>query len=107
MGPGDASELSPRSGGKLGLSIPKLKDDGSNWVLYKTKIYSAICGVKGYRKHITGRAKEPAITDADETDTAKLEAHEDALDDWHTNESAIRSILLDSVTERRYARYQL
>ena len=44
---------------KTSLLVPRLKEDGSNWVLYCTQLQDYLCGQKGYRKHLTGRAKAP------------------------------------------------
>jgi len=40
------------------LSIPKLSDDGSNWVDYKTKARTAM-GSKGLIRHIDGTSRKP------------------------------------------------
>ena len=40
------------------LSIPKLRDDGSNWLDYEPRIKKAM-GAKGFWMHVEGRATAP------------------------------------------------
>ena len=90
---------------KNGLTAPKLKDDPSNWVLYKNRMTSLIEGHAGYRRHITGRALKPAsLAGKDKADAEKIEAYENAVDEWMTKEAAIKSIILSSVSERHQVR---
>jgi hypothetical protein len=41
--------------GKQSLTIPKLKDDGSNWADYEPKMRNAL-GAKGLIRHVDGLA---------------------------------------------------
>jgi len=93
--------LTPASGnGKGLLSVPKLLDDGSNWVLYREKITSIIEGQTGYRKHFRGRAQPPkALSGADAKDDDKVEKYEDSLDEYIQKQQAIRAIILPSIPE--------
>ena len=102
MGPagGDLS----LSGGKNSATLPKLKDDGSNWVLYKQRFEDYIVGHSGYRRHLHGTAKEPTAPDKDETDEDVLEKYEKQLDDYLMREAGIRSAILSSVSERTQQR---
>src|SRR6266852_574098 len=49
--------LSPNSD-STNLAIPKLRDDGSNWVDYEPRIHKAM-GAKGLWRHVEGKALEP------------------------------------------------
>lgn len=85
---------------KSSILIPKLKSDGSNWVLYHSRLIDYINGQPGYRRHFTGREKEPTdLSDADKKDDAKVEAHEDLLDAYYQKQSAIRSIIMGTLPE--------
>jgi hypothetical protein len=84
---------------KTSLLVPKLKEDGSNWVLYKTRLTDYICGHPGYRRHFTGRAKCPTPP-TDDTDPDALEKHEDNMDEFIQKQSAIRLIILGSLPEK-------
>ena len=44
------------------LQAPKLKDNGSNWVLYKSAMERYIIGYDiSYWRHLTGGEKEPVV----------------------------------------------
>ena len=96
------SDLSQVAVTKNGLTAPKLKDDGSNWVLYKARMVSFLQGHSGYRGHLIGRAVKPVSLAGGDDD--KIKAYEDELDAWMTKESAIKSIILSSVSERHQVR---
>ncbi len=55
MGP---SDMNTTSTVKF-LNLPRLKDDGSNWILYKEQIPNAATS-KGLKCHLTGTVKKPA-----------------------------------------------
>ncbi|TDL13404.1 hypothetical protein BD410DRAFT_697629, partial [Rickenella mellea] len=40
-------------------SVPKLADDGSNWVVYKTRTLAAL-GARRLTRHLEGRAIYPS-----------------------------------------------
>ena len=100
-----ASELvSNGTNGKITSLLPKLCDDGSNWVLYKERIYDVLVG-QDFRKHLHGRAKPPVMPtiSAAMTDSEKaiaLDAYEDRVDEYAKKESAIRAVLLSTVPEK-------
>src|SRR6202012_6012637 len=86
---------------KTSLVVPKLKEDGSNWVLYRKRLIDYICGQAGYQKHFTGRAKPPTpLTPIEKNDADKVDAYEDAMDEYIQKQSAIRSIILGSLPEK-------
>jgi hypothetical protein len=58
--------------------IPKLKDNGSNWVSYQTRMQTYLNGVPGFRRHLMGRAKPPTpLKEEDKADQKKLEVEMD------------------------------
>jgi len=99
------------AGGDLSLSrekssatLPKLKDDGSNWVLYKQRFSDYIISHSGYRRHLHGTATEPEAPKKDEKDEKVLEEYEKKLDEYLMREAGIRSAILSSVSERTQQR---
>ena len=61
MGPGDQTTTSLTLGSNsdtTSLSIPKLRDDGSNWSDYQPRVERAL-GVKGLWRHVEGTAVAP------------------------------------------------
>jgi hypothetical protein len=65
------------------------------------RIINYINGHTGYCRHLTGRAQPPAaLSDTDKGDSGKVEAFEDAMDEYIQKQSAIRSIILGSLPEK-------
>jgi hypothetical protein len=59
MSPGPITyDMSNQSTGNI-ISVPKLRDNGSNWVNYDSKVRSAL-GAKGVIRHIEGTAIKPS-----------------------------------------------
>jgi hypothetical protein len=58
MGPKTTTDMSLPVGNST--SIPKLKDDASNWVDYKSKALIAM-GSRGLMGHIEGQAVKPKM----------------------------------------------
>ena len=57
MGPADNLTLGSNLD-TMSLSVPKLRDDGSNWADYKPRVERAL-GVKGLWRHVVGTAIAP------------------------------------------------
>lgn len=91
------SLINPTSGKSL-FSIPKLQDGGGNWVTYKDRMWNLLIGMEGFRRHLTGRAKEPTKPSDEDDDTA-MDAYEDLMDSYLQKQSAIRTIILSSIPE--------
>ncbi|EJD32741.1 hypothetical protein AURDEDRAFT_77498, partial [Auricularia subglabra TFB-10046 SS5] len=81
---------------KLVSTIPRLLPGGTNWVTYKERMLQYLLGQPGFRKHLTGRAKEPKAVAAYEL---QLDAYEDLMDDWVQKQAAIASVLTSSWPE--------
>ena len=57
MGPAENLTLGSNSD-STSLSVPKLRDDGSNWADYEPRVERAL-GVKGLWRHVVGTAIVP------------------------------------------------
>jgi hypothetical protein len=95
------------------LNLPKLKDDGSNWVTYKERILNTLTH-KGLKRYVVGSAKQPieselrddgeyympkgmkALTDDE------LEALEKKLDDFSQKEASVREVIYDTVSRTTF-----
>ena len=95
MGPGDQSSS---LGFGEGLKVPKLSEDGSNWVLYKYQFTSAIVARK-LRHYLSGKAKAPIPPTAPGVDSDANEKYEDALDVYESNHAAIKTLLFQTLPE--------
>ncbi|KAJ3742763.1 hypothetical protein EV361DRAFT_804482, partial [Lentinula raphanica] len=46
---------------KVSSSLPRLKDDGTNWHNWKERAIAAIYSKPNLKKHLSGRAKRPVV----------------------------------------------
>ena len=81
--------------GKTSSLLPKLRDDGSNWVVYKERMWDLLVE-QDCRCHLMGRVKPPTVPKIDEktseADKEKLtEAYEVEMDEYSKKESTIRT----------------
>jgi len=94
------------------LSIPKLADDGSNWVDYEIKARTAM-GSKGLSRHLAGTVIKPKPFEIDNgvimfeknkpaTDE-QIDAKEKRLDEYEQKEYLARHIILTTVSPRLVA----
>src|SRR5271156_3668270 len=102
------SELTISSTSQL-LSIPKLRDDGSNWADYEPKTRTAM-GSRGLIRHVDGTSVAPTpypldngvamvnVTTAATDD--QIEAKEKCLDEYEQKLHLARHILQNSVSPR-------
>ena len=91
------------------VTLPKLQEDGSNWVMYKEWIQNHLTS-KGLLRHITGTARKPieieehngkvhkkgnvtAMTDDE------FEAYLDSLDTYAQKEAQVHEVLYDMLTK--------
>ena len=95
MGPG---EQSSSLGFGENLKVPKLSEDGSNWVLYKSQVTSAILAKK-LRRYLNGTAKEPQPPTAPGVDPDADEKYEDALDAYESGHATIKTLLFQTLPE--------
>src|SRR5277367_1718211 len=111
MGPGDMSNLTINSNSdSTSLSVPKLRDDGSNWADYQPRIERAL-GSKGLWRHVMGTAVEPKPYDmakgvpvlADgKTPVSEelLEAKETKIQEFEKREYLAQHVILSTTSTR-------
>ena len=58
MGPVTTNEESSTSTIKV-VNLPKLAEDGSNWVMYQEHVENAIMATKGLQRHLLGTTHKP------------------------------------------------
>ncbi|KZT00140.1 uncharacterized protein LAESUDRAFT_606225, partial [Laetiporus sulphureus 93-53] len=80
------------------VRIPHLAEDGSNWVLYKEQLRSAVTAKKLVR-YLDGRDKEPTAPTAPGVDSDADEAYADAYDTWAAGHEAIKTLLYQTLPE--------
>src|SRR5271154_4711869 len=109
MGPGhDVNMIT--TGTSSSVSVPKLQDDGSNWVDYKDKVRTAL-GAKGLLRHVNGTAIQPkpfkvdpvkgvVKHDGKEATEADVEAQEEKLDEFERKEYLAQHILKSTISAR-------
>jgi hypothetical protein len=92
------------------ISVPKLRDNGSNWVNYESKVQSAL-GAKGIIRHVDGMAIKslPYVKDDDDqyivspevlATEEQIEAREKCIDKYIQHEHTAQHILLMGVSLR-------
>src|SRR5882762_9638370 len=95
MGPAPTSFDNMLPGASSALfSIPKLADDGSNWLTYKERLQNAI-GTQGMMRYVDGRVQQPAPFAMDSSNQkllnadgklateAEIEVQDNKIDEWH------------------------
>jgi len=88
----------------LGISPPQLKEDGSNFFLFKQRLADLIIGSeKGLRRHLIGISKKPAPPQ-DISDPRSLDEYEDQLDEYERKESLVRSLIMSNIPESVHIR---
>ena len=96
------------------VNLPKLKDNGSNWITYKERVLNTLTS-KGLLRHITGTAKvPPEIEERDdkklylvgtspELDEAALEAAYQKADEFAQKEACVRDIIYETISHSTFA----
>lgn len=104
------SDITITSSSQTSFTIPKLRDNGSNWADYEPRAKNAL-GVKGLWKHVDGYAKQPVplitVTDmpmssASPTKPAtqdEIDTVEKKLDDYEKNEAYAKHTILSSTSQ--------
>src|SRR5580704_9168126 len=109
MSPGPITyDMSNQSTGNV-ISVPKLRDNGSNWVDYDSKVRSTL-GTKGVIRHVEGTAIKPSMYAMDGNQyivkegvaatEEQIEAQEKCIDEYTQREHTAQHILLTSVSPR-------
>ena len=105
MGPGSSSNM---SNVKV-TNLPKLSEDGSNWVTYKERILNNLTS-KGLTRHVRGSARKPVpiverdgsfyrLNELSPLSDEDLEMLEDAIDTYDQKEAQVREIIYETVSK--------
>src|ERR1700722_2412424 len=109
MSPDAMTELTISSNTSQLLSIPKLRDDGSNWADYEPKTRTAM-GSRGLIRHVDGTSVAPIpytvtsgkymVNATTKASDDQIEAKEKRLDEYEQKLHLARHILQNSVSPR-------
>jgi hypothetical protein len=98
------------------FNVPKLAEDGSNWITYKERALTAI-GARGLMRYTDGRAKKPKPFELDlsgklikadksvATDD-EVEELENKIDEFFMKDSLIKQQLFSTISDRLLLRVQ-
>ena len=107
MGPANGANKTSLPGSSATITIPKLDDNGSNWVDYKTKVMIAM-GSRGLMGIVEGRALKqkpynivggvvPVLPDGKTAASdEQIEAHKKRMEDYETKMYLARHIMINS-----------
>lgn len=105
----DTTSMLPNTNSSL-FNVPKLAEDGSNWITYKERALTAI-GARGLMRYADGRAKRPKPFDLDSkgkpikadkslASDAEIEELEDKIDEFFMKDSLIKQQLFSTISDR-------
>ena len=105
MGPGE-SIMSATDTLKL-LKLPKLKDDGTNWITYRERIINTLTH-KGLKRHVTGTARKPAEVEfkdnkayekgtTSELTPTMLTTLEKEQDEYEQKQASVREVIYETI----------
>lgn len=110
MGPDTTKEEATSSGSYAikGLNLPKLAEDGSNWVLYQERVENAIIATKGLRRHLHGTVHKPEPLEQRAEKWYKkgsntpltdeqVDMYEDTVDSYEQREAQVREYIYGTV----------
>jgi len=91
------------------VTLPKLQEDGPNWVMYKERIQNHLTS-KGLLRHFLGTARKPKEVEerngrVHETGKAvpmtddEFEAYLDSVDTYAQKEAQVKEVLYDTLTK--------
>jgi hypothetical protein len=93
------------------FNVPKLTEDGSNWITYKERTLTAI-GARGLMRYVDGRASKPEHFPHDEDEDhktpteARIEALDKKIDEYYQKDSLIKQQIFSTITDRLLLRVQ-
>ena len=107
MGPADNLTLGSNSD-STSLSVPKLRDDGSNWADYEPRVERAL-GMKGLWRHVVGTAvalkpyavvaRVPVLTDGiTQASDDQVESKESKIADYNKREYLAQHVILSTTS---------
>ena len=94
MGPAD------NNNGAKGFVIPKLAQDGSNWVTWKTQTLATLRSKKGVMRHLNGTVRVPDPLPAHAISESEEEAYDKAekcWDDYYQHEALIKAQIYTTI----------
>jgi hypothetical protein len=100
MGPAD------NNNGVKGFMVPKLSQDGSNWVTWKTQTLAMLGSNKGVMQHLNGTVRVPDPLPTHDANTVITESEEEAYDkaerhwdDYYQREALIKAQIYTTIPE--------
>src|SRR5882762_10588084 len=92
------------------FNIPRLADDGTNWITYKERLLTAI-GARGLMRYINSQTKQPlpfldlkgkelVKEDGKPATDAKQEAQDDKIDEWYQKDAYVKQHIFSTITDR-------
>src|SRR6266404_829321 len=92
-------------------NIPKLAEDGTNWITYKERMLTTV-SARGLMRYVDGRATLPApfaldpktqlpitVKGAAPTD-AEIEALDDKIDDYYQKDALVKQHIFSTISDR-------
>ncbi|EED81387.1 predicted protein [Postia placenta Mad-698-R] len=98
MSPASSYEFQLNPNESTTSRIPKLIEDGLNWILYKEQFHAAVYA-KGLVRFLKGRDKAPVPTTAPGVDPDADECYESTNNVWVTKHQSIRTMLFQTLPE--------
>ncbi|KAG1831651.1 hypothetical protein DFJ58DRAFT_634162, partial [Suillus subalutaceus] len=117
MSPGSIMDTTLPSTNSSLFSVPKLAEDGSNWITYKERTLMAL-GARGLMRYTEGRATKPlpfavdastkALTKADGTvpTQAEIDELDKKIDEYYQKDSLVKQQVFSTITDRLLLRVQ-
>src|SRR5271168_1481224 len=111
MGPGEMSNTPLNANAdSTTLAVPKLRDDGSNWSDYRSRIERAM-GAKGLWRHVLGKAVAPVpfmllngvsvlADEKTEATEEQIESKEAKISEYEKREYLAQHILMSTTLTR-------
>src|SRR5882762_747521 len=111
MGPAPTSldNMLPSSSSVL-YNIPKLADDGLNWITYKERMLNVI-GMRGLMRYVDGQVKQPIPFALDTSQTplnmsgkpamdTEIKELDDKLDEFCQKNSLVKQYIFSTISDR-------
>jgi hypothetical protein len=117
MSPDSTMESTLPSTNSSLFNVPKLAEDGSNWITYKERTLTAI-GARGLMRHIDGRAIELISFDVDKTTKVvtkkdgtpatqtEIDELDKKIDEYYQKNSLVKQQIFSTITDRLLLRVQ-
>ncbi|PCH39712.1 hypothetical protein WOLCODRAFT_116080, partial [Wolfiporia cocos MD-104 SS10] len=98
MSPADTYDYQLNLSESMTSRIPKLREDGTNWILYKEQFRVAVLA-KGLVQFLEGRDREPRAPEIPGEDSEADEEYESAHDIWIARHQSIHMLLFQTLPE--------